>query len=86
LAAVPHGTEITETATGNRRVFRWEINGEQKEVSVSGSAKVEIRRSPEIPERYRDPSRSGVSIVALPNEEIQEVTILTREIASVVDP
>jgi len=86
LAAVPHGTKITETASGNRRVFQWEINGERKEISVSGSAKVEIRRSPEIPERYRDPSRSGVSIVALPNEEIQEVSILTREIASVRDP
>ncbi|MGQ9506033.1 MAG: sodium:solute symporter family transporter [Thermogutta sp.] len=82
IAAVPHGTEISEATSDNRRVFRWKLDGAEKEVWVPISAKVEIRRAPEIPERYRDPVKSGISIVAFPTGEVQEVNILTELIAS----
>jgi len=86
LAALPHGTEISETVSGGYKVYRWESGGQKKEIRVLASAKTEIRRCPDIPARYHDPSQSGISVVALPKEEVQEVNILTRAVALLKQP
>ncbi|GEM_PF-28822 len=80
LAALPHGTEVAEELAGEYKVYRWEAEGQKKEIRVPASAKVEIRRSPDIPARYRDPSQSGITVVALPEVQVQEVNIFTREV------